>query len=114
MRVLYVDDSALARAAASKVITERGIDVTVVGSVAEAREIDPGTLGAALLDLEVGTERGTDIATHLRTDAPLLPIAFLTGAESGELLAEARAFGPVFDKALGLEQVLVWLAAFVG
>ncbi len=90
------------------------MNVTVASSVTEATSVDPGSLRAALLDLEVGDELGTDLATTLRSRAPALPIAFLTAAMNGHLLAEARRFGPVFDKTLGLEQALSWLSAFLG
>jgi DNA-binding response OmpR family regulator len=112
--VLYVDDSPVARAAATRVIGAKGIDVAVAASLDEARRVDRGSIAAALLDLEVGPERGTDLANELRSAEPSLPIAFLTAAASGDLLEQARSFGPVFDKAGGLEQVLVWLTALVG
>lgn len=81
----------------------------VCASVAEARQVDPSTIGAALLDLEVGEERGTDLAGTLRSSAPGLPIAFLTAAGEGELYEEARSYGPVFDKASQIEQAIGWL-----
>ena len=109
MRVLFVDDSPVARVATRKLIAEKGIDVMVCASVAEAREVDPSTLGAALLDLEVGDERGTDLAGSLRSSSPTLPIAFLTATGEGELYEEARSYGPVFDKAAQIEQAIGWL-----
>ena len=104
----------MARATASKLMSERGMKVTLASSVSEAVSVDAESLRAALLDLEVGEELGTDLATSLRSRAPSLPIAFLTAAMNRDLLAEARRFGPVFDKTLGLEQALAWLAAFWG
>jgi len=109
VRVLFVDDSPVARATTRKLIAEKGLDVTVCSSLAEARQVDPSTLGAALLDLEVGEERGTDLATVLRTRMPALPIAFLTAAAKGELYESARTFGPVFNKVSELEQAIGWL-----
>lgn len=109
MRVLFVDDSPVARATTRKLIAEKGLDVTVCSSLAEARQVDPTTLGAALLDLEVGEERGTDLATALRTRKPTLPIAFLTAAAKGELYESAQTFGPVFNKVSELEKAIGWL-----
>lgn len=109
MRVLFLDDSPIARARTSRLITERGIDVEVCANQAEAEAVDPATLHAALLDLEVGEERGTDVAETLRRASPELPIAFLTAATDGQLVATARAFGPVFDKLSELDAAMRWL-----
>ncbi len=109
MLVLFVDDSPVARAATKKRIVEQGIDVAVCSSVAEARAVDPKSLAAALLDLEVGEERGTDLADALRSSSPTLPIAFLTATLDGPLYHAARTFGPVFDKASEIDDAIGWL-----
>src|SRR4029079_2857881 len=74
--VLFVDDSALARAAAVRLLGERGLEVTALGSGAEAASVDPPAFSAALLDVELGDALGTEIAERLRRAAPALPIAF--------------------------------------
>lgn len=109
MRVLFLDDSPLARARTSRLILAEGIDVEVCASLADVDAVDPSTLRAALLDLEVGDERGTDAAERLRREVPALPIAFLTATTDGELVAHARSFGPVFDKLTELEKAIGWL-----
>ena len=113
MRILYVDDSPAARAAAQRAMTAQGLDVTVASSLAEASQVDAASIGAALLDLELGSDLGTDVASRLRRASPSLPIAFLTAAMNGDLLAAARAFGPVFDKTRGLEAALQWLSTLL-
>lgn len=108
-RVLYVDDSALARAAAARLLARRGIDVLLAGSAAEARAIDATSLSAALLDLEIGEDFGPQVAASLRSRAPDLQIAFLTASESGELLDRARSLGPVFRKDAEMDRALEWV-----
>lgn len=113
MRVLFLDDSPIARARTTRLIHAQGMEVEVCSTLAEAEAVDPATVQAALLDLEVGDERGTDVARTLRTNAPTLPIAFLTAATDGELVALARSFGPVFDKLSELDKALGWLVALL-
>jgi CheY-like chemotaxis protein len=108
-RILYVDDSPLARAAASRLLGSHGFEVLVASSGAEARAVDPTRLTGALLDLEVGEECGTTIAQALLDRSPSLPVAFLTAAERAALLEEARGLGPVFSKATETDQALAWL-----
>jgi two-component system cell cycle sensor histidine kinase/response regulator CckA len=109
-RILYVDDSPLARAAAARLLGARGFDVVVAGSAAEARAIDPLALRGALLDLEVGEESGTTIAEALRAARPELPVAFLTAAAEVAHLERARGIGPVFSKATETDRAVAWLS----
>lgn len=108
-RVLYVDDSPLARAAARRLLVARGFDVVVAGSAAEAQAVDPVPLLGALLDLEVGDDSGTAIAEALRAARPELPVAFLTAAEEAPLLERARGLGPVFSKVSETDRAVAWL-----
>jgi CheY-like chemotaxis protein len=110
LRVLYVDDSPLARAAAARLLGARGFDVVVCGSAAEASAIDPLQLRGALLDLEVGEDSGTAIAESLRARRPELPVAFLTAAEEASVLERARGIGPVFSKATETDRAVAWLS----
>jgi CheY-like chemotaxis protein len=109
VRVLLVDDSAVARARARKSMASKGLEVVVCASASEAKAIDPSSLEAALLDLELGEDRGTDLARELRTSSPRLPIAFLTAASDSALQAEARELGPVFDKTTDFDRAIGWL-----
>jgi two-component system, response regulator RegA len=114
LRVLYVDDSPLARAAAARLLGARGFLVVVCGSAAEANAVDPGDLRGALLDLEVGEDSGTAIAESLRARRPELPVAFLTAAEEASTLDRARGLGPVFSKATETDRAVAWLSALPG
>jgi CheY-like chemotaxis protein len=111
--VLFVDDSALARATATRLFAERGIVVTVAATTREAAEVDPTSIAAALLDIELDDGLGTDLAERLRTSAPRLPIAFLTAGNQEPVLDAARSFGPVFLKSSEVEDAVSWIAGLV-
>ncbi len=64
--VLFVDDSALIRAATTRRLAGRGIEVTALGSLREAEGVDPTRFAAALLDIELGDGFGPDVAARLR------------------------------------------------
>jgi two-component system, response regulator RegA len=108
--ILIVDDSAVVRAAVRRQLVAHGLQVIAVGSLAEARAIDPTALAAALLDMELGDGSGPDVAAHLRRAAPSLPIAFLTGGGDRSVLEAASAFGPVFSKMGPLDEAIRWLS----
>lgn len=107
--VLFVDDSPFARAATVQRLGERGLAVTALASGREAAAIDATAFGAALLDLELDDELGTEVAQRLRDAAPELPIAFLTSARPGPALEAAEALGPVFSKTAGIDEALRWV-----
>ena len=109
--VLFVDDSPVARATATKLLRELGLDVTALGSTREAEDVDPSAFAAALLDLELGDGLGTELARALRARRPGLPIAFLTSSNAKPALDEAQSFGPVFSKSDEVEAAVQWLAS---
>jgi CheY-like chemotaxis protein len=108
--ILFVDDSAVARVATTRLLGARGLNVTALGSNAEASVIDPNAFSAALLDIELGDGLGTDVAERLRKVAPGIPIAFLTGGGAPLVLDMAQRFGPVFSKTSGFEDAISWIA----
>ena len=109
--VLFVDDSPLARAAMKRLLGERGMAVTALGSLREARAADARTFAAALLDLELDDGLGTEVAAELRRASPDLPIAFLTGGGPPAVVEEARRVGPVFSKTAEVDAALAWVVA---
>jgi CheY-like chemotaxis protein len=128
--ILFVDDSALIRAATTRRLLGRGLEVTALGSFGETEGVDPTRFAAALLDIELGDGFGPDVAARLRLGSPELPIAFLTGGGAPGVLDAARAFGPVFSKtavegaqvgdpgemreSVGLDAAIGWLLAVAG
>jgi DNA-binding response OmpR family regulator len=109
VRVLLVDDSPLARAAASKAFVERGFEAIAAGSAAEVRALQPTGLAAAVLDVELEDGDGIALATALRATDPTLPVAFLTATANARHLANAGELGAVFHKTDGLAAVTAWL-----
>jgi CheY-like chemotaxis protein len=109
-RILFVDDSPVARRAATSLLAARGLAVTALASCAEAEGVDASAFSAALLDIELADGLGTDIAERLRQAAPSLPIAFLTAGGPAIALDLARRIGPVFSKSAGVEEAVRWAA----
>ena len=104
--ILVVDDSSFARAALTHALRQRGLDAIVVASVAE---VDVGrAYDAAVLDVEIGTESGVELAHRLRRSWPRLPIAFLTATPETAHRAHAEMLGPVFTKDDSLAIVAEW------
>ena len=112
--ILFVDDSALIRAATTRHLVGRGLQVTALGSSAEAEAVDATGFAAALLDIELGDGFGPDVAARLRQASPALPIAFLTAGGTPDVLDAARAFGPIFNKTAGIDEAVGWLLAIAG
>ena len=82
------------------------VGAVVVASVAEVdveRAYD-----AAVLDVEVGTDSGVELAHRLRRVWPRLPIAFLTATPEIAHKVQAGVLGPVFTKQDSLETVAEW------
>lgn len=108
MKVLLADDSPVARYALLRELRKAGIEPACVGSVAEALAIDGTGLSCALLDLDLGDDKGTVVAAHLRRGRPDVPIAFFTSSRE---TVEAEAFGPVFTKPDELDRAIDWVRA---
>lgn len=108
-RVLVVDDSPLARAAASKLVGDSGFEVVTASSVEEASALEALDFAAAVLDIEIGSGSGIDLAARLRARRPELPLAFLSAASDVAMRARAAEHGPVFDKTQGLEGLESWV-----
>jgi CheY-like chemotaxis protein len=64
-RVLVVDDAPDMRAAISRVLGSRGYRVDAVGTLAEARAMTPAEYDAILVDMRLGSERGTTLIAEL-------------------------------------------------
>lgn len=108
-RVLVADDSAVARLTVTRALRAAGFDVVEHASVTSSADVDPASVACALLDLELDDGNGTDIAARLREARPELPIAFFSSARTGDALAHARTFGPVFEKPAQLDDAVAWV-----
>lgn len=108
MRVLVVDDSPLARAAAKRLLSARADDVVEASSVAAAKAT-AGAFVATILDLELGDGTGIELFDAL--GERLGAVVFVTAADEGPLLTAARTRAPVFAKAGGLADAVAALFA---
>lgn len=106
---LVVDDSQVALRALARRLGAEGFEVRAELTAAKAREIDPGDLACAVIDLELadGDGDGTELAAVLRARRSSLPIAFFTAGASPELLGRAHVFGPIFTKP-NLDAIAAW------
>jgi two-component system response regulator RegA len=107
-RVLVADDSAVVRLSLSRRLRAEGLDVVERDSAAAAGGVDPDGLACALLDLDLGDGSGADVAARLRRARASLPIAFFSSETSGDALARAAAFGPVFAKPADIDAAVDW------
>ena len=120
-RVLVVDDAADMRAVICRVLAARGYRVDAVGTLAEARAMTPREYDAILVDMRLGSERGTTlIAELMAADAGLASRCLLMsgGAEHiipgvatlakpflpGQLLDAVRALRGTEPEAAGSAQ----------
>jgi DNA-binding response OmpR family regulator len=88
--VLVVEDEPSIRLLCRINLELEGFDVLEAGSLADARAAIQGNeLSVVLLDLRVGSERGTDLIDELRTRG--VPIALVTGSAERESEAEGLA-----------------------
>lgn len=88
--VLVVEDEPSIRLLCRINLELEGFDVVEAGSLAEARAaISENELSLVLLDLRIGSERGTDLIEELRGRG--LPVALVTGSTEQESQAEGVA-----------------------
>ncbi len=108
-KVLIVDDSELARALVARQLTAGGLSPVPVARPSDAAITDTQSFAAAVLDLEIGTHSGLDLARDLRARDPSLPIVFLSSSRDEAMLAAARSIGRVFDKTNGVDPAVSYV-----
>jgi DNA-binding response OmpR family regulator len=79
------------------------------GSAADSRSVTVRGFACALLDLDLGDGDGVDVAELLRVHQPTLPVAFFSGGAPADIVARARALGPIFAKPDDLEDAMAWV-----
>lgn len=112
MRVLVVDDSAVARRAVREVAFAAGATVTEAATVDEARDalvVAPPDAVVTDFDLPDGT--GLEIARAARIARRAMPVAFLTSDRDSAYASGAASMGPVFSKLEPLAPLHEWLTA---
>jgi CheY-like chemotaxis protein len=111
MRILCVDDCAVARYSVRKALRERGVDVVEAQSWSDGKQALSDDFDAALFDIDLGDGSGINLAELLIKSNKNCPIAFLSSCEEEDELRQARRFGGVFSKVSGLQSALEWLLA---
>ncbi len=112
--VLVADDSPVARLTVARRLRAEGFEVIEHGSAAAASGADVTRVACALLDLDLGDGDGADVALALHEKRPELPIAFFSASVALDVLARARAVGPVFTKPDQLDAAVAWVRASSG
>ena len=105
--ILVVEDSVLVAMAIEAVLTDRGYDVIVAGSLAAARQrLRQGTIAAALLD--VNLPDGTTLELARELVALTIPVAICSGIDSGSI---PTGFPPTerFEKPIAPERLADWV-----
>ena len=109
--VLVADDSAVARFAVARRLRAEGFEVLEQATAAPPQPSALANVACALLDLDLGEGDGSDLARALLAVRAGLPIAFFSASASEEILARARALGPVFAKPAQLDAAVAWVHA---
>ena len=108
---MVVDDSALIRKVLERLLAEQGLEALAFARADAAAEVDVRSVGAAILDVEIDDQSGIDLGRALLDRDPSLPVSFLTGTTDPNLIREARALGPVFEKGEDLTPAAAWAGA---
>jgi len=87
-RALLVEDEALVAMIAEDYLRELGLEPLTARSAAEALKVvdQESALTVALIDVGLPDQRGDELAKHLRTLRPELPILMASGYDHQELL----------------------------
>ena len=105
--ILVVEDSVLVAMAIEAVLTDRGYDVIVAGSLAAARQrLRQGTIAAALLDVNLPDGTSLDLAREFV--ALTIPVAICSGIDSGSV---PTGYPPTerFEKPIAPERLADWV-----
>ena len=79
-RVLVVEDEAYVRTSIAEVLGERGYDVDLAASVADAlASLGRTPVDVVLTDLKMPGADGLDLVKRMRHAYPLIPVVVLTG-----------------------------------
>jgi DNA-binding response OmpR family regulator len=97
-RVLVVDDFDEIRILIRRVLTAGGYDVDVAASLAQARDLNPATYDAVLVDARLGPERGMDLVDELLSADPAAAgrCLVITGAAADTLPPDVACLAKPF------------------
>jgi DNA-binding response OmpR family regulator len=111
--VLLADDSAVARLAVARRLRAEGFEVFERASADPPHDAALTRIDCCLLDLDLGDADGSEFARSLLARRAELPVAFFSSSVSRDVLARARALGPVFVKPTELDAAVAWVRTSV-
>jgi DNA-binding response OmpR family regulator len=106
MTVLVVDDDAAIRLLCRVNLELEGIRVVEAAYLEQARTVlaqEP--VDVVLLDLHIGSERGTDLLRELRRDRPDIAVALLTGSPKERSPDDEATADAVIAKPFEIEEL---------
>lgn len=108
MKILVVDDDALAGAMTGAVLEGEGHDVLLAENGVEAAEMlnADGAIEMVVSDMNMPMVSGIDLFRELRGQGSSLPFVLLTGDEPAGLLAQEPALDACLLKDAALEETL--------
>lgn len=93
-KILIIDDEAFIRENVSRILSEEGYHVCQAATMREAGEqVSSGEIDLALLDLNLGSEKGIDVLKVLKELDPELLVIIITGFGSVESAVDALKMG---------------------
>jgi PAS domain S-box-containing protein len=100
-RILLVEDQAALRAGTARILREQGYTVLVAAGGIEALEVfdrEAGDIDVVVTDVVMPRGRGDELAQHLATRRPSLPVIFISGYDSGEPSLKGQLKGQLLTK----------------
>ncbi|OAN53966.1 response regulator [Paramagnetospirillum marisnigri] len=109
MRILVVDDDAMAGEMTGAVLEDAGHDVVMVENGIDATEAlsERGPFDLVVSDMNMPLVSGIDLFRNLRDQGEGIPFILLTGDEPGPLLAEEPRLDGCLTKDFTLETSLM-------
>ena len=93
-KILIIDDEAFIRENVARILSEDGYQVCQAANMSEASEqVASGEIDLALLDLNLGSEKGIDVLKVLKELDPELLVIIITGFGSVESAVDALKMG---------------------
>ena len=93
-RLLVVDDDSYTRHALRSLLTDRGWDVALAGTVAEAMGLLRPDLRCVILDLNLPDGRGESVLKTLRATCPKTRVAVCSGMTDPDRLSLVHSYAP--------------------
>ena len=115
MKILVVDDDALAAEMAGAVLEDAGHEVLLADNGMAAAELldADGGIGLVVSDMNMPLMSGIELFRELRAQGARLPFVLLTGDDPAGLLAQEPALDACLLKDFSLEETLPQVVAAI-